>query len=170
MNINTRNISLTESMEELVKNSLGFLEEFSFKDPSLSIVCNVNEFEFRLNYDIDGKGCITKIKDVDFKSGIQRLKNKSYNTALSIVRKPIPKESIRKMKPVELEDKKDNKVTYLKIEALEKPLTQLDAQNIMLEKRLSDVLFVNMDYENCLTIMHRDKDKFKIYLTEIDLG
>lgn len=157
-------------MEELISNSLDFLEEFSLKEPSLSLISDINEFEFKLSYDIEGKGCITKIKDVDFKSGVQRLKNKSYKTMLSIIRKPVSKESIRKMKPVEKDDAVESNITYKEIETLEKPLTQLDAQNIMIEKRLNDVLFVNMDYNNCLTIMHRDKDKFKIYLTEIELN
>lgn len=170
MNIFARNIDLTDAMEEHIIKSLDFLDEFSSKEPSLSLVSNTNEFEFKLTYDIEGKGCTTKIKDVDFKNGVQKLRHKSYKTLMSILRKPISKDTIRKMKPVYDDAKKDDKVKYIEIETLEKPLTQLDAQDIMIERRLSDVLFINMDYENCLTMMHRDKDKFKVYLTDIELN
>ena len=169
MNIFTKNIELTTSMEGLAIKSLDFIDEFSTKESSLSIINNKNEFEFKFIFDVEGKGCITKIKDVDFKKGIQRLRHKSYKTVLNIVRKPVSKETIRKMKPVNEITEKNDKIAYLKIETLEKPMTERDAQDIMIEKRLNDILFINVDYEDCLTIMHRDKDKFKIYITDIEL-
>lgn len=169
MNIFTKNIELTTSMEELATRSLDFIDEFSIKESSLSITNTKNEFEFKFTYDVDGKGCITKIKDVDFKKGVQRLRHKSYKTVLNIVRKPVNKESIRKMKPVSENKEKDNKIAYMKIETLEKPMTERDAQDIMIEKRLNDILFINVDCEDSLTMMHRDKDKFKIYITDIEL-
>lgn len=170
MNIFLKNIELTESMEEFIIESLDFINEFTTKESSFSLINNKNELEFKFIFDIDGKGCTTKIKDVDFKKGMQRLKHKSYKTVMNIVHKPTNKETIRKMIPTYEQKDEDSKITYVKLESLDKPMTEEDAKNIMIEKRINHIIFINIDYENCLSIIHRDKDKFKIYLTDIELN
>lgn len=169
MNIFTRNVKLTNSMEDFIAESLCFVEEFSTKESSLSLEKNKNEIKFLFLFDVEGKSCTVKIKDVDFKTGIKKIKNKSYQKVISIVCKPINKDTIRKMKPVEDEINEDSKIKYSEIKSLDKPMTEKDAQEIMIERRLNDAIFVNVDCGDCLTVIHRDKDKFKIYITDIEL-
>ena len=128
-----------------------------------------NEISFMFSFDVDGKGCTVKIKDVDFKKGIKKIRHKSYQKITSIVRKTANKDTIRKMKPASETKEDDSKISYSEIEAFDKPMTEEDAQEIMIEKRLNYAIFINIDYDECLTFIHRDKDKFKLYLTDIVL-
>lgn len=169
MNILTRNIKLTEKMEESIRDMLDFADEFSPKESSLSLTNTKNEFEFLFSFNVEEKCCTVKIKDVDLKRGLQKVRHKSYQKVMSIVSKPISRDTIRKMKPVEENDKEESNVSYTELESLDKPVTEKDAQEIMIEKRLNDVMFINMDADDCLSIMHREKDKFKIYLTDIEI-
>lgn len=169
MNILARNIELTSSMEEFILESLDFVDEFSTKESSLSLIKTKNEITFMFSFDVEGKGCTVKIKDVDFKKGIKKIRHKSYQKIMSIIRKPVNKDTIRKMKPVIEVKEEDSKTSYIEVESLDKPMTEEDAQDIMIEKRLNDAIFINIDCNDCLTLIHRDKDKFKIYLTDIEL-
>ena len=169
MNILARNIELTSSMEEFILESLNFVDEFSTKESSLSLIKTKNEITFMFSFDVEGKGCTVKIKDVDFKKGIKKIRHKSYQKIMSIIRKPVNKDTIRKMKPVIEVKEEDSKTSYIEVESLDKPMTEEDAQDIMIEKRLNDAIFINIDCNDCLTLIHRDKDKFKIYLTDIEL-
>lgn len=169
MNILARNIELTNSMEEFIIESLDFINEFSTKESSLSLTNTKNEITFIFSFDVEGKGCTVKIKDVDFKKGIKKIRHKSYQKVMSIIRKPVNKDTIRKMKPITEVKEEDSKTSYIEVESLDKPMTEKDAQDIMIEKRLSDAIFINIDCDDCLTLIHRDKDKFKIYLTDIEL-
>lgn len=169
MNILARNIELTSSMEEFILESLNFVDEFSTKESSLSLIKTKNEITFMFSFDVEGKGCTVKIKDVDFKKGIKKIRHKSYQKIMSIIRKPVNKDTIRKMKPVTEIKEEDSKTSYIEVESLDKPMTEEDAQDIMIEKRLNDAIFINIDCNDCLTLIHRDKDKFKIYLTDIEL-
>lgn len=169
MNILARNIELTNSMEEFIIESLDFIDEFSTKESYISLTNNKNEINFMFSFDVEGKGCTVKIKDVDFKKGIKKIRNKSYQKVMSIIRKPVCKDTIRKMKPIDEVKDGDSKTLYIEVESLDKPMTEKDAQDVMIEKRLSNAIFINIDYNDCLTLMQRDKDKFKIYLTDIEL-
>lgn len=173
MNIIARNIDITESMEDFIEDKLDFINEFSTKEVSLYLTSTKNEIDFKLVFDVNEKGCITKIKDVDFKKGIKRLRHDTYKKIGNIVHKKINKDTIRKMKPIlafenknDKDDKNDN-IEHFEIQSLEKPMTELDAIDIMLEERLNHILFTNIDCENCLTIIHRKKEKFKVYNTDI---
>lgn len=170
MNITARNIELTSSMEDFINESLDFVDEFSTKEGSLSLINTKNEISFFFSFEVEGKGCTIKIKDVDFKKGIKKVRYKSYQKITRILEKPMNKDTIRKMKPISETDDVDSKISYREIKSLDKPMTELDAQEIMIEKRLSETLFINIDYNNALTIMHRNKDKFQIYLTDIELN
>lgn len=169
MNILTRNIELTNSMEEFIMDSLDFVDEFSIKESFLSLTNTKNEINFILSFNIEEKGCTIKIKDVDFKNGIKRIRHKSYQKIMSITHKPVCKDTIRKMKPIDETKEEDSKFIHIDVESLDKPMTEKDAQDIMIEKRLNNTIFINMDCNDCLTLMHRDKDKFKIYLTDVEL-
>lgn len=169
MNIFARNIKLTSSMEKFIIESLDFVDEFSIKESSLSLINAKNEINFMFSFDVEGKGCTVKIKDVDFKKGIKKIRHKSYQKVVSIIRKPVNKDTIRKMKPVTEAKEENSKTSYVEVESFDKPMAEEDAQEIMIERRLSDAIFINIDCNDCLTLMHRDKDKFKIYLTDIEL-
>lgn len=170
MNLFVKNIELTESIENFIIESLDFIDEFSNKESSLSLTNNNNEIEFKLLFYVEDKRCITKIKDVDLKKGIKKIKYKSYQKAMNIIHKPVNKDTIRKMHVVEDNSTEESKISYIKAKSLDKPMTEEDAQEIMLEKRLNDIIFINIDDNESISLIHRDKDKFKIYLTDIELN
>ena len=170
MNISTRNINLTEEIENSILETLGFVDEFSSKESSLSLIHTKNEYEIRLSFEVEGKCCTVKIKDVDLKKGLQKVKRKSYQKVTSISRHQLHQETIRKMKPIEEESIEENSDTlFRKIHIIDKPISVDDIKKIMLEQRLNEALFINIDDREYLSVIHRNKDKFKIYLTDIQM-
>lgn len=169
MNITARNIELTDSMEEFIIESLDFVDEFSQKEGSLSLRNTKNEISFLFSFEVEGKGCTVKIKDVDFRRGIKKVRHKSYQKVMSIIQKPSNKDTIRKMKPVTESKEENSNILYIEVKSLDKPMTELDVQEVMVEQKLHNALFINIDYNNVLTLITRDKDKYKIYLTDIEI-
>lgn len=150
--------------------SLGFVDEFSLKESSLSLIYAKNEYEIRLSFEVEGKCCTVKIKDVDLKKGLQKVKRKSYQKITSISRHQSHQETIRKMKPIEEESINENSDTlFRKIHIIDKPISVEDVKQIMLEQKLNEALFINIDDREYLSVIHRNKDKFKIYLTDIQM-
>lgn len=169
MNISTRNINLDEEMEDSIIEILGFIDEFSDKESSLSLIKTKNEFEIRVSFEVEGKCCTLKIKDVDLKKGLQKVKRKSYQKIISINRHKSSQDTIRKMKPVNEEPEVESDTSHIKINTIDKPMTEDDMKNIMIERKLNDALFVNIDAGECLSVIQRKKDKFKIYITDIKI-
>lgn len=170
MNISTRNINLTEEMENSILDILGFIDEFSSKESSLSLIYTANEYEIRLSFEVEGKCCTVKIKDVDLKKGLQKSKRKSYQKIMSIHRHQRHQETIRKIKPIEEESKeKDSDTLFRKIYIIDKPISVEDVKQVMIEERLNEALFINIDDREYLSVIHRNKDKFKVYLTDIQM-
>lgn len=171
MNILARNIELTDSLTSFAITSLDFVDKFSKKESKLFLVSkNKNEIDFMFTFDIEGKSCIIKIKDTDLKSGIKKIKRKAYQKTTSITRCMTHSETIRKMHPDNIlhdTQKTDSKTVYVELKTLDKPMSEDDAKKIMIEKRLHDVMFINIDSEYCLSIMCREKNAFKICLTNI---
>ena len=171
MNLFTKNLELTESIENNIFDTLDFIDEFSpNKESSLRLIKNHDEFEFKLFFYVEDKQCIVKIKDIDLKRGIKKIRYKSYKKIMSIINKPVMKETIRKM-PITVDDNPifESNVSYIKTESLDKPMTEEDAKDIMIEKKLNDIIFTKIDDNESISFIHIDKDKFKIYLTDIEL-
>lgn len=170
MNISARNINLTEEMEVSLIESLEFVDEFSSKESSLSLIYTKNEYEIRLSFEVEGKCCTVKIKDVDLKKGLQKVKRKSFQKITSINRHQSHQETIRKMKPIEEDSmEEDSDTLFKKIHIIDKPISVEDVKQIMIEQRLTETLFINIDDREYLSVIHRNKDKFKIYLTDIQM-
>ena len=167
MNITTRNINFNEEMEDLVLDTLGFVDEFSDKEPLVSLIKTNNEFEIMLSFKVEKKCCTIKIKDVDLKKGLQKVKKKSYQKIISINRHQSSQDTIRKMKPISEESNVETNTSHIDINTIDKPMTEDDVKSMMLEKKINEAIFVNIDAGEYISIIQRNKDKFKIYITDI---
>ena len=163
MNMSTRNINLDEEMEDSIIEILGFIDEFSDKESSLSLIKTKNEFEIRVSFEVEGKCCTLKIKDVDLKKGLQNVKRKSYQKIISINKHNSSQDTIRKMKPINEESEVESDTSHEKIYMIDKPMTEDDIKNIMIDRKLNNAIFINIDAGEFLSVIQRKKDKFKSF-------
>ena len=73
------------------------------------------------------------------------------------------------MKPINEEPEVESDTSHEKIYTIDKPMTEDDIKNIMIDRKLNNAIFINIDAGECLSVIQRKKDKFKIYITDIEI-
>lgn len=166
MNITIRNFVVDEFLKENIMENFDFLEEFSQKEITLKIESEKDCFKFKIFFDIDGANCISETRASNLKDGIFRLKNKVKKIIFSNQRKFKNAESIRTLE-VEYDKKnKEHEFKYINLNSIDKPIGEKDAKNFMVENRLDEIMFKNIDKDNALCIMKRTKKDFQLYITD----
>lgn len=165
MNIKLRNFTLNQIEIERINEKFAFLSEISKKEITLKIESDNDWFKFKIFFDIEGSNCISETRASNLRDGLHRLKKKVNNIISSYQRNLKEAESIRTLnissntKPQEYEFK------YLNLNSIDKPIGEKDAKSFMLENRLDIILFENIDKDNAICILKREKKDFYLYIT-----
>lgn len=164
MNIISRNFILEDTLKERIIKDFNFLEEFSNKEITLKIESEKDCFKLKIFFDIDGCNCISETRASNLKDGIFRLKNKAKKIIFSNQKKLKHSESIRKL-AIDNNTKKEYEFNYINLYSIDKPIGEKDAKNFMLENRLDEIMFENIDKNNSLCIIKKEKMNFNLYIT-----
>ena len=168
MNIKTKNITLNEHSIEYIEETFYFLNEFSKKEVTLKIEEERDCFKFKIFFDIDNCNCISETRAFNLRDGIFRLKNKVKKIIFSNERKLKNSVSIRTLN-TETDKKKEHEFKYINLYSIDKPIGEKDAKNFVIENKINEIMFENIDKDNRLCIMKREKADFSLYITDYNI-
>ena len=165
MNIKTRNFTMSELGIENINEQFDFLNEISKKEVTLKIENDKDWFKFKLFFDIDGNNCVAETRATQLREGIYRLKNKTNKIINSYQRNLKQSESIRTLDINSNEKEKEYEFKYRNLDSIDKPIGEKDAKSFILENRIDIIMFENIDKDNSICIMKKERDKFYLYIT-----
>jgi hypothetical protein len=160
------NIKLSDCQISDIYKNLVFLENISKKPINIKVIDDKGFYKMKLFFDIDGCDCKCDTGASEFKDCLFRVKSKSKKIIASEQRRLYNAESIR-MTPLKIDvPKRVKEFKYKYVDSLDKPAREKDVKNFMLEEKIDLIVFENLDKENSLCIMKKDKGEFELYITD----